>query len=69
MRLEVVAGVIIIPHLGITIRTMLAAGAQQNKLDGTRHRKWRISYRGVIIGHVRVANRGDDDEIHIRDTD
>lgn len=60
--LEVIEDVIMIPHLGITLRTILAAGAAKNSIEHTRRRKWRLSYSGVIIGHVRVANRREDDE-------
>lgn len=60
--LEVQDDIILIPHLGITLRTILAAGAAKNSIEHTRRRKWRLSYSGVIIGHVRVANRKEDDE-------
>lgn len=62
--LEVIEDIIMIPHLGITLRTILAAGAAKNSLEYTRRRKWRLSYSGVIIGHVRVANRKEEDEIN-----
>ncbi len=52
-----------IPHLGITLRTILAAGAAKNSVERTKRRKWRLSYSGVIIGHVRVANRKEEYEV------
>lgn len=61
MMLEVQDDIILIPHLGITLRTILAAGAAKNSIEHTRRRKWRLSYSGVIIGHVRVANRKEED--------
>lgn len=61
--LEVIEDVIMIPHLGVTLRTILAAGAAKNSIEHTRRRKWRLSYSGVIIGHVRVANRRDDETL------
>lgn len=51
-----------IPHLGITLRTILAAGAAKNSVERTKRRKWRLSYSGVIIGHVRVVNRREEYE-------
>lgn len=54
--LEVVDGVILIPHLGITLRTLLATASNQNLVDETRRRKWRLSYKDCIIGNIRVAN-------------
>jgi len=62
MMLEVQDDVIMIPHLGITLRTILAAGAAKNSIERTKRRKWRLSYSGVIIGHVRVANRREEYE-------
>lgn len=62
MMLEVQDDVIMIPHLGITLRTILAAGAAKNSAERTKRRKWRLSYSGVIIGHVRVANRREEYE-------
>lgn len=62
MMLEVQDDVIMIPHLGITLRTILAAGAAKNSVERTKRRKWRLSYSGVIIGHVRVANRREEYE-------
>ena len=43
---------LVIPDIGVTMRTMLAAAA-----DGYRHtgrRTWGISYNGATIGKVRV---------------
>ena len=64
MMLEVQDDIIMIPHLGITLRTILAAGAVKNSADRTKRRKWRLSYSGVIIGHVRVANKREEYEIN-----
>lgn len=54
--LEIVDGIVMIPHLGITLRTIMAAASNQNLVDETRHRKWRLSYKSCIIGCVRITN-------------
>lgn len=61
-ELQVHDDIIEVVHLGLTLRTLLGAAAKQNLLKGTKRRKWRLSYSGVIIGHVRVANNRDEYE-------
>jgi hypothetical protein len=44
--------VLYVPHIGITLRTLLATAA----LTGIDKRNWKISYKGVIIGSIRIKN-------------
>lgn len=39
--------------LGVTMRTLLAVGAKG--YEETQRRTWKIVYKNVIIGEVRVA--------------
>ena len=43
-----------IPDLGVTIRSLLAAA---DSVKGAKDRQWRISYKGAIIGTVRLRDR------------
>lgn len=61
-ELQVHDDIIEVVHLGLTLRTLLGAAAKQNVLKGTKRRRWRLEYCGVIIGHVRVANRKEEDD-------
>ncbi len=54
--MEVCDGIIIVPHLGITLRTLLAAADTASKLEGNERRNWRFNYKGVIIGSIRICN-------------
>ncbi len=45
---------IVIPDLGVTMRTMLAAAAAG--MERTNRRSWNIRYKEVVIGRVRVKN-------------
>lgn len=47
--------IIIIPDLGVTMRTILAVAAAGYKL--TSKRRWRIQYKNAIIGKVSVATK------------
>jgi len=45
---------IVIPDLGVTMRTMLAAAA--SGMERTNRRSWNVRYKEVVIGRVRVKN-------------
>lgn len=59
-ELQVHDDIIEVVHLGLTLRTLLSAAANQNILKGTRRRRWRLEYCGVIIGSVRICNDRED---------
>jgi hypothetical protein len=46
-----------IPDMGVTLRTMLGCAAVGYRSNPKR--TWKIKYKGVIVGSVRVKNDGD----------
>lgn len=59
-RLIVTNETITIPHIGITVRTLLSAAAEASRAEGRHRRRYRISYVNVIIGSIRIANDRED---------
>lgn len=55
-RLGVLNEVILVPHIGITLRSLLAAAADASRTEGRHRRRYRVSYKDVIIGSIRIAN-------------
>lgn len=51
--------ILYVQHIGYTLRTLLAAASNAN----TGRRVWRVSYKGTIIGSVRLKT----DQPHERD--
>lgn len=51
-------GVLYVSHIGFTLRVLLAAAANA----GTNRRTWKISYKGVIIGSIRIKDNGFQDQ-------
>lgn len=52
VHLNVDEGVLTIPDLGVTLRTLLAVASNGYSLSGRR--TWKIDYKSVVIGSVRV---------------
>jgi hypothetical protein len=48
-----------IPHIGITLRVLLSAA---NDADPT-HRQWRILYKDVCIGSIKIKTNQETKEI------
>lgn len=44
-----------IPHLGITMRSILGAAAAAAKEMSTYRRRWKLKYKDVIIGSIQLA--------------
>lgn len=49
-------GVMDVPHIGITLRTLLAVAANTK----VRRRVWKVRYKGTIIGSVRIKDKWDE---------
>lgn len=45
-----------VPDLGVTLRTMLGSAVTGYKSNPKR--TWKLKYKGVIVGSVRVKNDG-----------
>lgn len=58
-KLIVKDDIIYCTHIGLTLRTLLATAAEANLLTGGRRRRWRLSYKEVIIGSIRIVNDRD----------
>lgn len=49
---DIPAGVLDVPDIGVTLRTLLGAAAEASKLN--RRRTWKVRYKQVIIGSIRI---------------
>jgi hypothetical protein len=45
-------GKLIVPDIGVTLRTLLAVAAKG--YDATKRRSWKVVYKSTVIGSVRV---------------
>ena len=52
VTVDPVNGILYVPHTGYTLRVLLAAAAS----TGIDRRVWKISYKGIIIGSIRIRN-------------
>lgn len=52
VSVDVVNGVLYVPHTGFTLRVLLAAAAS----TGLDRRVWKISYKGIVIGSIRIKD-------------
>jgi hypothetical protein len=48
-------GTVDVPHLGITLRSLFAAAANEHDIE-LRGRKVRVTTRGVYIGTIQLAD-------------
>ena len=56
---------LVVPHIGFTLRTLLAAACSGYKTNPKR--VWKVSFQGTVIGSVRIANthlKGDSNARH-----
>lgn len=44
-----------VPHIGITLRTLLAVAADGYKANPRR--TWKVAYQGTVIGSVRIKDK------------
>ena len=49
-------GILDIPDLGVTLRTMLGCAVTGYKSNPKR--TWKLKYKGVVIGSVRIKTDG-----------
>lgn len=45
-----------IPHLGITVRSIMGAADAAAKEMKIYRRRWKLKYKDVIIGSIQLAN-------------
>ena len=56
---------LVVPHLGMTTRTLMAAAAEGYKTNPKRI--WKVSYKNTIIGNVRLkTNFLKEEDYHAR---
>lgn len=46
---------LIVPHIGLTLRVLLAVAAEGYKLNPRR--TWKIVYKDTVIGSVRIKDK------------
>ena len=46
---------LVIPDMGVTVRTLLSVAARGHAITGKR--TWKVSYKNVVIGSVRVKTQ------------
>lgn len=44
-----------VPHIGITLRTLLAVAADGYKTNPRR--TWKVAYLGTVIGSIRIKDK------------
>lgn len=44
-----------VPHIGMTLRVLLAVAAEGYKTNPRR--TWKIVYRGTVIGSIRIKDK------------
>jgi len=47
-------GALYVPHIGISLRTLLAVASDNYKF--TRRRTWKVIYANTVIGNVRIKD-------------
>ena len=59
VTVDTAEGVMDIPHIGITLRTLLAVAANTK----VRRRVWKVRYKGTVIGSVRIKDKWEEPPI------